>query len=163
MIFAEQPAWNGWTIEILGTDVSSKAIETARNGLYTQFEIERGISVRSTQFLRQDQRSLAGGRPDRAMTRFQQHNILDYPPSPGRFDLVLCRNVLLYFDPQTRSAAFDRLAGGTARGGWLMLGAGETVVGQTERFKPAEFGSSLYNPYELPARAPVVAARRLRI
>ena len=69
-------------------------------------------------------------------------------------------HVLLYFDPQTRSAAFDRLAGGTARDGWLMLGAGETVVGQTERFKPAEFGSSLYEPvHELPARAPMSSLR----
>ena len=162
MIFAEQPSrWNGWTIEILGTDVSNKAIETARNGLYTQFEIQRGISVaQMLNFFAETNGHWQAVDRIRAMTRFQQHNILDYPPSPGRFDLVLCRNVLLYFDPQTRSAAFDRLAGGTARDGWLMLGAGETVVGQTERFKPAEFGSSLYEPvHELPARAPMSSLR----
>ena len=57
---------------------------------------------------------------------------------------MLCRNVLLYFDPQVRRQAFDRLAAATAADGWLMLGAGETVVGQTDRFEPAEFGSSFY-------------------
>lgn len=58
----------------------------------------------------------------------------------------MCRNVLLYFDPETRASAFGRLASGIAADGWLMLGAGETVVGQTDRFKPAECGSSLYRP-----------------
>lgn len=148
MIFAEQPArWSDWTIEILGTDVSSKAIDTARDGLYTQFEIQRGISVaQMLNFFVEDKGHWQATDRIRAMTRFQQHNILDFPPSPGRFDLVMCRNVLLYFDPQTRATAFERLAGGIATDGWLMLGAGETVVGQTDRFKPAEFGSSLYAP-----------------
>lgn len=82
----------------------------------------------------------------RAMTGFRVHNVLDRPPAPGRFDLVLCRNVLLYFDPVTRQQAFERLQQATSEAGWLMLGAGETVVGQTDRFDPADFGSSLYVP-----------------
>ena len=148
MIFAEQPGrWKDWTIEILGTDVSGKAIETARNGLYTQFEIQRGISVaQMLNFFSESKGQWQAANKIRSMTRFQQHNILDYPPSPGRFDLVMCRNVLLYFDPETRASAFSRLASGTATDGWLMLGAGETVVGQTDRFQPAECGSSLYRP-----------------
>ncbi len=148
MIFAEQPGrWRDWTIEILGTDVSGKAIETARNGLYTQFEIQRGISVaQMLNFFAENNGQWQACDKIRAMTRFQQHSILNSPPAPGRFDLVMCRNVLLYFDPQTRATAFDRLASGTAADGWLMLGAGETVVGQTDKFKPASFGSSLYTP-----------------
>ncbi len=148
MIFAEQPArWKGWKIDILGTDISGKAIETARNGLYTQFEIQRGISVaQMLNFFAESKGSWQASEKIRSMTRFQQHNILDHPPSPGRFDLVMCRNVLLYFDPPTRSTAFDRLASGTAKDGWLMLGAGETVVGQTERFEPSACGPSLYTP-----------------
>nr|WP_247714401.1 CheR family methyltransferase [Qipengyuania aerophila] len=148
MIFAEQsPRWKNWTIEILGTDVSGKAVETARSGLYTQFEIQRGISVaQMLNFFADCGGQWQASDKIRSMTRFQQHNILDYPPSPGRFDLVMCRNVLLYFDPATRSAAFDRVATGIASDGWLMLGAGETVVGQTERFRPANCGSSLYRP-----------------
>lgn len=148
MIFAEQPGrWQGWTIEILGTDVSSKAIETARSGLYTQFEIQRGISVaQMLNFFAENKGSWQAADKIRSMTRFQQHNILEFPPAPGRFDLVMCRNVLLYFDPETRRNAFDRLSSGTAADGWLMLGAGETVVGQTDKFVPASCGSSLYTP-----------------
>lgn len=148
MIFAEQPArWKGWKIDILGTDISGKAIETARNGLYTQFEIQRGISVaQMLNFFAESRGSWQASEKIRSMTRFQQHNILDHPPSPARFDLVMCRNVLLYFDPPTRSIAFDRLASGTAKDGWLMLGSGETVVGQTERFEPSACGPSLYTP-----------------
>ena len=162
MIFAEQPGrWKDWTIEILGTDVSGKAIETARSGLYTQFEIQRGISVaQMLNFFAENKGSWQASDKIRSMTRFQQQNILDYPPSPGRFDLVLCRNVLLYFDPQTRAAAFDRLSSGTASDGYLMLGAGETVVGQTDKFRPADFGSSLYVPAAADMATP---APRLRM
>lgn len=146
MMFAEQPTrWLGWQIDILGTDVSSKAIATARSGLYTQFEIQRGISV--AQMLNFFSETPAGWQASdriRGLTRFQQHNVLDPAPAPSRFDLVLCRNVLLYFDVTTRQRVFDRLAGALAPSGWLMLGAGETVAGQTERFEPAACGSALY-------------------
>ena len=148
MTFADQgDRWDGWDIKILGTDVSSKAIAAARSGCYTQFEIQRGIGVAQmlTYFSETAQGWQASERIHN-LARFQQHNILDFPPGSGRFDLVLCRNVLLYFDPATRRAAFERLASSTAPDGWLMLGAGETVVGQTDRFKPAEYGCALYRP-----------------
>lgn len=146
MIFAEQPArWAGWKIDILGTDVSSKAIATARSGLYTQFEIQRGISVaQMLNFFAETNGGWQASDKIRGMVRFQQHNVLDAVPPPARFDLVLCRNVLLYFDVATRQRVFDRLAGALAPIGWLMLGAGETVVGQTARFEPAACGSALY-------------------
>jgi chemotaxis protein methyltransferase CheR len=69
-------------------------------------------------------------------------------PHPGRqpFDLVLCRNVLLYFDRKTRSAAFDLLANAVAPDGFLMLGAGETVIGQTDRFSPSPQRASFFEP-----------------
>ena len=146
MMFAEQPArWAGWQIDILGTDISSKAIATARSGLYTQFEIQRGISV--AQMLNFFSETAGGWQASdriRSMARFQQANVLDPAPSPGRFDLILCRNVLLYFDIATRQRVFDRMSCALAPDGWLMLGAGETVVGQTDRFEPAACGSALY-------------------
>jgi chemotaxis protein methyltransferase CheR len=146
MLFAEQPArWAGWQIDILGTDVSSKAIATARSGLYSQFEIQRGISVaQMLNFFSETTDGWQASDKIRRMTRFQQHNVLDAVPTPGRFDLVLCRNVLLYFDVATRQRVFDRLAGALLPNGYLMLGAGETVAGQTERFEPAACGSALY-------------------
>lgn len=146
MMFAEQPArWAGWQIDILGTDISSKAIATARAGLYTQFEIQRGISVaQMLNFFAETPGGWQASDRIRGLTRFQQHSVLDAVPSPGRFDLVLCRNVLLYFDIATRQRVFERMSGALAPDGWLMLGAGETVVGQTRRFEPASCGSALY-------------------
>ena len=160
MIFAEQPArWAGWQIDILGTDVSSKAIATARSGLYTQFEIQRGISVaQMLNFFAETNGGWQASDRIRGMVRFQQHNVLDAAPSPARFDLVLCRNVLLYFDVTTRQRVFDRVAGALAPEGWLMLGAGETVVGQTERFEPAACGSLSARRW----RADAAAASRSR-
>ena len=148
MTFLEQPGrWQDWTIEILGTDVSGKAIEQAKTGTFSQFEIQRGISVaQMLNFFSETPKGWKVADKVMAMTRFEQRNILDYPPAPGRFDLVLCRNCLLYFDPDTRRSAFERLATGTAADGFLMLGAGETVVGQTDRFEPAPFGSAMYTP-----------------
>lgn len=148
MTFAEQPGrWQDWTIQILGTDVSGKAVEQARSGVYSQFEIQRGISVaQMLNFFSETPKGWKVADRIHAMTRFEQHNILDFPPTPGKFDLVLCRNVLLYFDPDTRRQAFDRLASAAAGDGMLMLGAGETVVGQTDKFEPAACGSAMYVP-----------------
>lgn len=152
MQFAEQPArWTGWQIDLLGTDVSGKAIAAARAGVYSQFEIQRGISVaQMLNFFSETTGGWEASEKIRTMTRYQQHNILDMPPTPGRFDLILCRNVLLYFDVETRRRVFDRLHAGLAPDGYLMLGAGETVVGQTDRFNTAACGSALYRPITPP-------------
>ena len=159
MLFAEQKdRWHGWTIELLGTDVSHRAINAARSGLYSQFEVQRGLGV--TQMLRHFDETKNGwqiGEDSRRFAQFRQHNVLG--PHPGRqpFDLVLCRNVLLYFDRETRSAAFDRLANAVAPDGFLMLGAGETVIGQTDRFSPSPQRASFFEPL-----APVTEARQRR-
>jgi chemotaxis protein methyltransferase CheR len=65
--------------------------------------------------------------------RFQVHNLLEPPPHPGGFDIVLCRNVLLYLSPDKKTLAFERLVAAMGEDGWLMLGAGETVIGQTTK------------------------------
>lgn len=136
MLFAENPAaWQGWTIDILGTDVSSAVIDRARAGLYSQFEVQRGLGI--VQTIRWFEEMGGGWRAVeelRRSTRFQVQNVLEAPPQPREFDIVLCRNVLLYLTEDKRRLAFDRLAAGMAADGWLMLGAGETVIGQTERF-----------------------------
>ena len=146
MLFADQPQrWQGWRIDILGTDISGRAIEAARGGVYTQFEIQRGLGV--TQMLRWFTETADGWRPRpelRRPIRFERRNVLDVPPDPGRFDLVLCRNVLLYFAPANRNKAFARLAEATAADGWVMIGAGETVAGHSESFAPACNTSGLY-------------------
>jgi len=135
MLFAEDPArWSGWTIDLMGSDVSETAVERARAGVYTQFEAQRGLAV--TQMIRWFEETEAGWRVAeklRRNVRFQVHNILEMAPHPGQFDIILCRNVLLYLSGDKKRAAFDRLASALAPDGWLMLGAGETVIGQTEK------------------------------
>jgi chemotaxis protein methyltransferase CheR len=131
MLFAEDPLrWSGWTIDILGTDVSESVVERARAGLYTQFEVQRGLGIQ--QMIRWFEESTAGWRAAEAIRkpiRFQVHNILEAAPHPGKFDLILCRNVLLYLQENTRKKAFERLSSALSSDGWLMLGAGETVIG----------------------------------
>jgi chemotaxis protein methyltransferase CheR len=135
MLFAEDPdKWRGWTIDILGTDVSTGCVERARAGSYTQFEVQRGLGI--NQMIKWFEETPDGWRavePLRKPTRFQVHNLLEPPPHPGDFDIVLCRNVLLYLSPEKKTLAFERLAGAMAEDGWLMLGAGETVIGQTNK------------------------------
>ncbi len=147
IVFAEQRMrWEGWTIDLLGTDVSRGAIERAKSGFYSQFEIQRGLPV--VQMMRWfDEYPAQTWRASAALrgaVRFHVHSVLDKPPCPGGFDLILCRNVFLYFAAQTRRAAFDRLAEASCEGGFLMLGAGETVSGQSAAFQPDPDYRGLY-------------------
>jgi chemotaxis protein methyltransferase CheR len=135
MLFAEDPeAWRGWTVDILGTDVSSACVDRARVGSYSQFEVQRGLAI--SQMIKWFEECPDGWRAVellRKPVRFQVHNLLEPPPHPGGFDIVLCRNVLLYLSPDKKALAFERLASAMAEDGWLMLGAGETVIGQSSK------------------------------
>lgn len=159
MLFAEEPQrWDGWRIDILGTDISSKAIAAARAGCYSQFEIQRGLGV--SQMLRWFDETPAGWRPRREIARtirFDRRNLLDRPPGRGSFDLVLCRNVLLYFDRINRARAFDRLDEALAPDGWLMIGAGESTAGHATPFAPACDTSGLYRRAASAPASPIAA------
>ena len=149
MAFAdERLRWQGWKIEIVGTDLSRSAIERARAGIYSQFEVQRGLAVvqmiRWFEELGEGEWQVAPAL--REAVRFETGNITEPPPQPGRFDIVLCRNVLLYFSPEMKRLAFTRLAQGLAPDGTLMLGAGETVIGQTDRFVSDPDFRGLYMP-----------------
>jgi chemotaxis protein methyltransferase CheR len=144
---AEQKArWDGWRIDIAATDVSGGAIAHAISGVYSQFEVQRGLSV--LQMLRwfKEYPGAAWKIDDslRRSVRFERRALADASPVPGRFDIVLCRNVLLYFTPAARRAAFARLAEAAADDAVLMLGAGETLSGDTDAFAPDEECRGLY-------------------
>jgi chemotaxis protein methyltransferase CheR len=147
MMFADAPAlWADWRVDILGTDLSCAAIGRARGGVYSQFEVQRGLPV--TQMLRRFEQQGLEWRLDgglRRMVRFQVHNLLDAPPA-GRFDVVLCRNVLLYFGSDMRRLVFGRIASAIAEDGALMLGAGETTMGHTDQFVSDYTCRGLYRP-----------------
>lgn len=144
MMFADTPSkWDGWMIDITATDVSEAAIAKARGGFYTQFEIQRGLPVSAMlRWFDQVGEDWRVKRPLARYLRFRQHNLLS--AQTGVFDLILCRNVLLYFSPETRREAFERLAASIVADGYLMLGAGETVLGQTDTFISAPELRGLY-------------------
>ncbi len=135
MMFADEPMkWVGWTIDILGTDVSEGVVNRARSGLYSQFEVQRGLGI--TQMIKWFEETPEGWRAAEGLrknVRFQVHNLLEPVPHPGQFDIVLCRNVLLYLNADKKRLAFDRLASAMAPDGMFVMGAGETVIGQTDR------------------------------
>jgi chemotaxis protein methyltransferase CheR len=147
MSFAEDKLrWRGWKIDIVGTDLSRSAIERARAGVYSQFEVQRGLPV--MQMIRYFE-NVGGGdwriaESLRSAVRFETRNLRERPPKPGMFDIILCRNVLLYFSPEMRRTAFDHLAEAITPDGTLMLGAGETVIGHTRRFIPDTEHRGLY-------------------
>ncbi|QPQ55820.1 protein-glutamate O-methyltransferase CheR [Allosphingosinicella flava] len=152
-IAEDQARWDGWTVDILGTDVSQTAIQQARSGLYSQFEVQRGLPV--VQMIRwleaegEGQWRVLEGL--RARVRFRTHSLMDAAPPPGRFDIILCRNVLLYFQEAARGTVFARLSQAIAPDGFLMLGAGETVIGQSKSFVSNANFRGLYSPVEVPA------------
>ena len=161
MLFAADPVrWSGWTIDILATDVSSSVIDRARAGIYTQFEVQRGLGVKEMlRWFGETDNGWQIAEPLCRNVRFQVHNILEPAPSPGQFDIVLCRNVLLYLSLERRRQAFDRLAAAMAADASLVLGAGETVIGQTERLAADRERRGLYQLAEVASSAPRVSAR----
>lgn len=146
MLFAEQvEAKGGRMPEIVATDVSEAAIARARVGRFSQFEIQRGLPIR--RMMRWF--DAAGGewaaKPELVrQISFRRLNLVADPLPVGKFDVVLCRNVLLYFSPSLRRQVLDRLASVMRPGGLLVLGAGETVIGQTEAFHPSQEHRGLY-------------------
>lgn len=158
MLIQEQPArWQGWSVQIIATDLSPAAIERAQRGRYSTFEAQRGLPIGHLvdRFRKQGDDWEADARL-RAGVRFRVHNLLELPP-PGMFDLVLCRNVLLYFSAEVRARVFARLASAMAPDGLLMLGAGETVMGQTDAFVPDDDCRGFFRRPAPPLPMPVAA------
>ena len=147
MLIADMPRlWDGWTVDILASDVSHSAIDRAREGLYSQLEIQRGLPVRRMlRYFRKEGEQWRIDPAIRRMVRFQAHNLVEQPPL-GLFDLILCRNVLLYFSGDVRRLVLGRLAGAIAPDGVLMLGAGETVIGNSDAFVSDYEARGLYRP-----------------
>jgi chemotaxis protein methyltransferase CheR len=139
-------------VEIVATDVSNGAIARARVARYSQFEIQRGLSVRRMMTWFDGEGSEWTARRELVRrVQFRQHNLVVDAPPAGGFDLILCRNVMLYFSPDIRRDVFARLARAAKPGGLLVLGAGETVIGQTELFAPAERWRGLYRRTDVKA------------
>ncbi len=137
----------GWQIEVIATDISNSILEKARQGLYSQFEVQRGLPIQLLiKYLSQDGEMWQITPEIRAMVKYRQFNLLSDFSDLGTFDLIFCRNVLIYFDQETKVNVLDRLAEVIAGDGYLVLGAAETVVGLTDSFKVCPQSRGLYRP-----------------
>jgi chemotaxis protein methyltransferase CheR len=157
------PALAGWRIEIVGTDLSQAVLEKSRAGLFSQFEVQRGLPIQLlVKHFTQVGELWQLNSDIRAMVQFKQLNLLQDFSHLGAFDVIFCRNVLIYFDQDTKTNVFGRLAKRIEPEGYLMLGAAETVVGLTDAFKPFPDRRGLYVPSVGMAARPA-AAMPLRV
>jgi chemotaxis protein methyltransferase CheR len=117
----------GWRVEILATDLSQEVIEKSKAGLYSQFEVQRGLPIQMLVKYFKQVGEFWQVNPDiRAMIAHRQLNLLHDFSHLGVFDVIFCRNVLIYFDQDTKINIFNRLARASEPDGFLALGAAET-------------------------------------
>jgi chemotaxis protein methyltransferase CheR len=137
----------GYRVDLLATDLSHEVIERAKLGFYSQFEVQRGLPIHLlVRYFTQSCEQWQIAPELRNMVQFRTLNLLhDFSPL-GTFDIVFCRNVLIYFDLATKTAVMERLARQMADDAYLMLGAAETVVGVTNLFRPMPDKRGLFSP-----------------
>jgi chemotaxis protein methyltransferase CheR len=145
----------GCKLEILGTDISERCLEKAKAGFYTQFEVQRGLPVQMlVKHFKKDGDAWRIDEKLKAGVRFRPMNLLDDFRGLGRFDIIFCRNVLIYFDTPTKKQVLERMSSQVEGPGYLLLGAAETVLGVTDTFKPVQGQRGLYvqDPAKLATR-----------
>ncbi len=135
----------GWRTEILGTDISAEMLEKAKTGLYSQFEVQRGLPIHYLMKYFEKRDSIWQiNAALRAMVQYKEFNLLDDLMHLGEFDVVFCRNVLIYFDQQTKRRILAQLSQLMPNDGVLFLGGAETVLGVSDKFKPLEKQRGVY-------------------
>ena len=133
-----------WNIQILGTDFSSQVLERARSGKYQQIEVNRGLpAALLVKHFRRSGSGLAVERAVRRMVSFETIDLRKSMRALGPFDLVFCRNVMIYFDAETKKNILKELHGTLFRGGWLLLGGAETAFGVEEWFERQTVGNAI--------------------
>ena len=129
---------SGWQVEIVATDLSASVVENARRGIYSQFEVQRGLPVKMLlRYFTQQGDSWRISDYLRAKISFRAQNLMNVPRDAGKFDIIFCRNVLIYFDVATKRQVLGRLAGALAPAGYLVLGAAERVGGLSDVLRSA--------------------------
>jgi chemotaxis protein methyltransferase CheR len=133
-----------WNLQILGTDFSSQVLERARSGKYQQIEVNRGLPT--SLLVKHFRRSGVDWQLSEAVRRMARFETIDLRKSMralGPFDLVFCRNVMIYFDADTKKKILKELHGTLFRGGWLLLGGAETAFGVEEWFDRQTVGNAI--------------------
>ena len=137
----------GWRVEIIGTDLSQAVLEKSRAGIFSQFEVQRGLPIQMLVKHFTQIGELWQLNPDiRSMVQYRQLNLLHDFSQLGKFDVIFCRNVLIYFDQETKARIFERLSKVVEADGFMVLGAAESVVGISDAFKPYPDRRGLYSP-----------------
>jgi len=156
MLLKEMTAlFSGWRIEIVATDLSQAVLEKSRAGLFSQFEVQRGLPIHLlVKYFAQKGELWQLNADIRSMVQHRQLNLLQDLSHLGTFDVIFCRNVLIYFDQQTKAGIFGKISRMLEPDGVLALGAAESVVGITNLFRPYPDRRGLYQPSTAPvARA----------
>ncbi len=155
MVLKEMDAQlRGWRIDILGTDISAAVLEKARSGVYSQFEVQRGLPIHQlVRHFTQEGEVWRISADLRGMVRYRELNLLDEFGGLGHFDLIFCRNVLIYFDRETKSDILGRLARSMMSDGYLMLGAAESIIGLTDSLSTSPEERGIYQLDMSPAAA----------
>jgi chemotaxis protein methyltransferase CheR len=150
-------ALSGWRVEIIATDLSQEVLEKSRSGIFSQFEVQRGLPIQMlVKHFTQINETWQLSPEIRAMVQFRQLNLLHDFSKLGAFDVIFCRNVLIYFDQDTKVNVFNRLAKVIEPDGFLLLGAAETVVGLNAGFSPYRERRGLYYPTPATASPSIV-------
>jgi chemotaxis protein methyltransferase CheR len=146
MVLKEEAAkLAGWRTEIVATDISTEMLNKAKAGLYSQFEVQRGLPIQLLMKYFKKQGDLWQiDAALRAMVQYKEFNLLNSPNVLGQFDVVFCRNVLIYFDQATKGVVLGRIADLIPSDGILFLGDAETVLGISNRFKPVAGQRGVY-------------------
>jgi len=142
-----QARWPGVKFEIVATDISNDILNKAREGRYSQFEVQRGMPISLLiKYFNQNGDIWTIKDDLKAMVKYQMFNLLDPLDALGTFDVIYCRNVLIYFDQPTKGRILEKMAKRLQKHGYLFLGGAETVLGITQAFKPLEGERGLYVP-----------------
>ena len=145
MLLREDANMAGWNIPITGTDISNEILDQAREGLYSQFEVQRGLPIQLLMryFVQKDEKWQISD-DIKSMIEYKYFNLLENMSSLCTYDVVFCRNVLIYFDEATKKKVLEEMARLMPDDGLLFLGGAETVLGITDVFKPVPDHRGLY-------------------
>ncbi len=138
---------SGWKVEVLGTDMSQPILSKARAGLYSDFEVKRGLSeARLNRWFKAEGPVWKVSPVLQEMVQFRTHNLLRGSAGLGTFDVIFCRNVLIYFDVENKRRILEGIGSALAPDGALILGSAETVLGVTRAFENMPGARGIYRP-----------------
>ncbi|MEI7669157.1 MAG: protein-glutamate O-methyltransferase [Pseudomonadota bacterium] len=145
-LLEEAVRMQGFNYEIIATDISPRVLEKAKEGKYTQFEIQRGlpITMMLKYFKQLPENNWQANDTLRSMVTFKYQNLLENINALGKFDIIFCRNVLIYFDEATKRGVLDKMSQMLNPNGYLILGSTETIFGISDKFKNLENERGIY-------------------